>query len=207
MLNSLFAALTSKLAAGGLAVALATTGGLAATGELPDKVQDKLSKVADKIGVQIPEGDDTEAIGEESGLEDIEEIIGEQEPKLDAGKRSNFDVHAAMETNTATVRGRVISEAARQKPGDTTNGGGSQSKSVSSDVHTAINSTDPGPERGKAVSEAASQNRQNGGSVDGPTGGTGDSLTDDSGSEEDDVTAGNARSHGQGHGQSKKNRP
>jgi hypothetical protein len=183
VLNSLFASLASKLAAGGVAVALATTGGLAANGNLPDDLQDKVSKVADKVGLEIPAGDE---VDDSTDLEDGD-LDGEI-ANPDAGKRSNFDVHEAQATNTGTARGQAISEAARQKPDGETTGNG-----VSAAVHEAINSTEPGPERGKAVSEAASQNRQNGD--------TDELDSDDSDEETEDSTG----SHGQG--QSKKNKP
>ena len=189
MLNSLFASLASKLAAGGIAVALASTGGLAATGNLPDDVQDKVSEVADNLGLDIPAGDE---------LDDATDDLDGEIANPDAGKRSNFDVHEAQATNTGTARGQAISEAARQKPEGETTG-----NDVSAAVHDAIDNTDPGPGRGKAVSEAAHQAHQNGGTDD-----TGTDLTDsdDTDSEDSgDETGGSIGSHGQG--QSKKNKP
>jgi hypothetical protein len=183
VLNSLFASLASKLAAGGVAVALATTAGLAANGSLPDNLQDKVSEVAEKVGLEIPAADEEDATDLEDG-----DLDGGEIANADAGKRSNFDVHEAQATNTGTARGQAISEAARQKPDGETTGNG-----VSAAVHEAINSTEPGPERGKAVSEAASQNRQNG-----------DTDELDSG-DSDEETEDSTGSHGQG--QSKKNKP
>ena len=160
MLSSLFASLASKLAAGGVAVAMAATGGLAANGNLPDSVQDKIAFAAEKVGIDIPTAAEEEE-EESDPLEDLDEPSSED--GASNGKPSNEDVHAAIDsTEPGPERGKAVSEAARLKPeveGDITTG--SESKSVSADVHAAIDATDPGPERGKAVSEAASQNRQN----------------------------------------------
>jgi hypothetical protein len=193
VLNSLFASLASKLAAGGVAVALASTGGLAATGNLPDDVQDKVSEVADNLGLDIPAGDELDDATDDLDGDDDGEIAN-----ADAGKRSNFDVHEAQATNTGTARGQAISEAARQKPEGETTG-----NDVSAAVHEAINNTPPGPERGKAVSEAAHQAHQNGGTDDT---GTDDIDSDDTDSDDSgDDSGGRTGSHGQG--QSKKNKP
>ena len=183
VLSSLFASLASKLAASGVALALVTTGGLAANGNLPDGLQDTISQAADKVGVDIPEGDDEEDV--DSDLDD--ELVS----NADAGKRSNFDVHEAQASNTGTARGEAVSEAARRKPaGDVQNG-----SSTSQAVHDAIESTDPGRGRGEAVSEAASQKGHGGGSGDGD--------------EESEITdtPGATQGPGHGQGQSKKNQP
>ena len=160
MLSSLFASLSAKLAAGGVAVAMAATGGLAANGNLPDQVQDKISVAAEKIGIDIPKAVDE---GEEDDATDP--LDEEGEPSSDDGaangKSSSADVHAAIDaTEPGPERGKAVSAAARLKPEDAEGEitGGSESGGVSADVHAAIDSTEPGPERGKAVSEAASQN-------------------------------------------------
>ncbi len=50
MLESLFAALASKMAVGGIAVAMAATAGLAGTGNLPDRAQTAVSNALDNVG-------------------------------------------------------------------------------------------------------------------------------------------------------------
>ena len=191
MIGSVLSSVTAKLAASGIAVALATTGGLAAAGELPDPVQEKVAQVADQVGIELPDGDDVDLEG------DLEGDVEITDPAGGNGKRSNFDVHEAMQTtNTATSRGQIISEAARQKPDGTTTGGG-----VSDEVHAAIDATEPGPDRGKAVSEAASGKPHNAGGDDG---GSDDELDDELESTEQNVGKGPG-SHGRGN--SNKNKP
>jgi hypothetical protein len=165
VLSSLFASLTAKLAAGGVAVAMAATGGLAANGRFPDTVQDKIAVAAEKVGIDIPKSTD-EGDEESNPVIDADEEAGEAAVKegSDSGKRSNADVHEAIDsTEPGPERGKTVSEAARLKPEDAEGEitAGSESKSVSAAVHEAIDSTEPGPERGKAVSKAASQNRHN----------------------------------------------
>ena len=58
VLTSLFATLIGKVALVGVALA-ATTGGLAATGSLPDPAQEALARAAEKVGFELPASDDT----------------------------------------------------------------------------------------------------------------------------------------------------
>jgi len=57
VLTSLAATLIGKIALVGVALA-ATTGGLAATGSLPDPAQDALNKAGETVGFDLPAGDD-----------------------------------------------------------------------------------------------------------------------------------------------------
>ena len=59
VLTSLFASLIAKVALVGVALA-ATTGGLAATGSLPEPAQEALAKASEKVGFELPAGDDAE---------------------------------------------------------------------------------------------------------------------------------------------------
>jgi hypothetical protein len=178
-------------------VAMAATGGLAANGNLPDSVQDKIAHAAEKVGIDLPEAGDVE-----EEVTDLLEEDGETPDGDDAvnGNSSSADVHAAIDaTEPGPERGKAVSEAARLKP-EVAESEISTGSDVSAAVHEAIDSTEPGPERGKAVSEAASQN------------GGGDEGEDEEGEEEESIeeeTAssqeGGAGSHGQG--ASKKNKP
>ncbi|CAN5785766.1 hypothetical protein BH23ACT12_BH23ACT12_10910 [soil metagenome] len=56
VLESLLATFASKLALGSVAVALAATGGLAGTGNLPDRAQTAISQAVDNVGINIPLG-------------------------------------------------------------------------------------------------------------------------------------------------------
>lgn len=71
MLSTFLSSLFGKLAIG--AVALATTaGGLAATGNLPDSVQDWGSEQLNQIGIEIPHSEDVEdAEREDAGVLDV----------------------------------------------------------------------------------------------------------------------------------------
>lgn len=64
MLESLFATLTAKLALGGVAVAMAATGGLAATGNLPDKAQTAVAQAMDNVGIELPLGETAQQAAE-----------------------------------------------------------------------------------------------------------------------------------------------
>lgn len=57
VLAQLLATLTAKVAVTGVAVA-AATGGLAATGALPEAAQDALANAAAKVGIELPGGDE-----------------------------------------------------------------------------------------------------------------------------------------------------
>ncbi len=168
VLSSLFATLTAKLAAAGIAVAMASTGGLAAAGNLPAPAQDAVSMAAEKIGLHIPDADEAKdeesddvsdsAVDEDSDPLD-EEVTDPADDATTSGKSSSDDVHAAIDaTEPGPERGKAVSEAAKLKPAGTegeTDDETTSGNSSSEDVHAAIDATDPGPERGKAVSEAA----------------------------------------------------
>ena len=57
VLSQLLATLTAKVAVTGVALA-AATGGLAATGALPEPAQDALANTAAKVGIELPGGDE-----------------------------------------------------------------------------------------------------------------------------------------------------
>jgi hypothetical protein len=67
VLTSLAATLIGKVALVGVALA-ATTGGLAATGSLPDPAQDAVARVGEKVGFDLPRGDDREPRDDDRGV-------------------------------------------------------------------------------------------------------------------------------------------
>jgi hypothetical protein len=69
VLTSLFASLIGKIALASVALA-ATTGGLAATGSLPDAAQDALARAGDKVGIDLPLGDDRATHDDGAGVPD-----------------------------------------------------------------------------------------------------------------------------------------
>jgi hypothetical protein len=160
VLSSLFGSLTTKLAAAGVAVMMTGTGALAATGSLPDTVQDKFALAAEVVGIDLPDSGEvtvTETDGTETEGAETEGTEGTN------GKSSSDAVHAAIDaTEPGPERGRAVSEAARQKPTGESDPAVDESDAAetgnetSAAVHEAIESTEPGPERGRAVSEAAS---------------------------------------------------
>ncbi len=67
VLTSLAATLIGRIALVGLALA-ATTGGLAATGSLPDPAQDALSRAGERVGLDLPAGDDRVSSDDNTGV-------------------------------------------------------------------------------------------------------------------------------------------
>jgi len=111
-------------------VALAASTGLASAGVMPDPAQDALSKVAEKLGVDIPASDNAGKKAEDP--ESTEDEAGDED------------------TGTA---GEDVEGAGTE---------GENGKSVADDVHAVLeDETLEGREKGDAVSDAASQNRQN----------------------------------------------
>jgi hypothetical protein len=174
VLNSVFTSLVAKVLAVGMVLA-AATGALAATGNLPDEVQNQISTAAEALGIQIPPGDSLIESAEDSA-EDLDDAVTDEVSKVadddllddteegdegtdsetgdeektqggdpEAGKRSNFDVHAAIEaTEPGPERGKAVSEAARQKPGDEGSGGELGDEEVVDDAADENGSSDEG---------------------------------------------------------------
>lgn len=177
VLSSLFGSLTTKLAAAGVAVMMTGTGALAATGSLPDAVQDKFAVAAEVVGIDLPTGDDEVTDTETDGTTDdgTDGTDGTEGTEGTSGKSSSDDVHAAQDaTEPGPERGKAVSEAARQKPAGESDPDVDESDAdvdesdnqTSAAVHEAIESTEPGPERGRAVSEAASGKSRGGEDTD-----------------------------------------
>ena len=76
MLSTFLSSLFGKLAIGAVALAT-TTGGLAATGNLPDPVQDWAAEQLASIGADIPDSTDQA----DETADDVLEIIGEGDPE------------------------------------------------------------------------------------------------------------------------------
>lgn len=125
MLESTFATLAAKLAAGGIAVAMAATGGLAGTGNLPDRAQTAISEAMSNVGVHIPTGDESDDVAAEA-LEAAEEAAAEALQQADeategeedgeTGKPNEnaaFGQSVAEDARDGGVDGREISERAR----------------------------------------------------------------------------------------------
>jgi hypothetical protein len=127
MLETLFATLAAKIAAGGIAVAMAATGGLSGTGNLPDPAQTAVSDAVSKIGIHIPSGEEAEEVAVEA-LDVVEDLAGDvleeagdvtEEIDEDTGETGEPNENAAFGQSVAAdardggVDGQAISEAAR----------------------------------------------------------------------------------------------
>jgi hypothetical protein len=128
MLESLFATLAGKIAAGGIAIAMAATGA-AATGHLPDQAQTGLSNAVEKIGIHIPLGDtaeealedaeDAAKLAEDAIKATVEEVTDQVDVDVDGDEAKEPNENAAFGQSVAEdardggVDGQEISEAAR----------------------------------------------------------------------------------------------
>lgn len=129
MLESLLATLAGKIAAGGIAVALAAVP-VAATGHLPDQMQTGISHAVENIGIHIPVGDtaeealqkaeDTIQAAEDAAEGATEEVIDVVEDGVDGDGAANepnenaaFGQGVAADAQDGGVDGQEISEAAR----------------------------------------------------------------------------------------------
>ncbi|MEX0789956.1 MAG: hypothetical protein WD178_04190 [Actinomycetota bacterium] len=127
MLETLFATLAAKFAAAGIAVAVAATGGLAGTGNLPDQAQTAVSQAVSNIGIHIPSGDDVdeeavealEAANEladealEEAAEVTEVVEEETEETGEPNENAAFGQAVAADARDGGVDGQAISESAR----------------------------------------------------------------------------------------------
>lgn len=132
VLESVFAMFAIKLALGGAAVAVAATGGLAATGNLPDSAQTAVAQVVDGIGIEIPLGETArnaleqaqkksgeaaeraaERAASEAGPDVPAPIPGQQTPAV-PNENSGFGQGVAAGAQAGEA-GRSISEAAREQ--------------------------------------------------------------------------------------------
>jgi hypothetical protein len=131
VLQSVFATLSTKLALGGAAVAMAATGGLAATGHLPDQAQTAISHAVDNVGIDIPVGKTAQGAAEQAleaaeqaavtALERAEAATRAAEQKAAAGgsespdPSSDFGSGVASDAADGGVDGPQVSEVARDQ--------------------------------------------------------------------------------------------
>ena len=194
VLDSLLTPLIAKIVAIVMALAsVVTTGALASDGNLPPDIQEKIADLADGLGINIPSGDDL--------VSDVEDEVGDLEDEVgdDVSDVADDDEEGDDEENSDE------GEDGTETDGDGNNvqgGDRNAGKRSNFDVHEAIASTEPGPERGKAVSEAA---RQKPGEE--PAGGEDEGEDDfddvDDTTSEDGSGAGNGGSKGKAFGHTK----
>ncbi|MGH2687804.1 MAG: hypothetical protein ACRDKW_03215 [Actinomycetota bacterium] len=144
--GSLFASLTAKIA--GVAVAsTVAAGGFAATGTLPDPAQTAVANVVEKVGITIPNPEKAEEKAAEKAAEAADKAAKAEEKAADKAAKAEEKAAKAEE------------KAAKAEDGED---GATNGKSVAEDVHKALEQEyESGREKGDAVSDAASQNRQN----------------------------------------------
>jgi len=113
VLTSLLASLVGKIALVSVAVA-ATTGGLAATGSLPNAAQDALARAAEKVGFELPAGD-----GSEGKTGDSEARVPDELPEATEGSsaQSVLDVIRSWDDDKGCEFGRAVATAAGGDPG------------------------------------------------------------------------------------------
>lgn len=115
MLETLFASLAAKIAIGGVAVAMASTGAVAATGNLPDQMQTTVSQAVDNIGINIPLGE-TAAAEQEALDNELDTDVGSGGAK-DAGEpdqSTGFGDNVSDDARDGGVDGPDTGEGARQ---------------------------------------------------------------------------------------------
>jgi hypothetical protein len=113
VLTSLLASLVGKIALVSVAVA-ATTGGLAATGSLPDAAQDALARAAERVGFELPAGD-----GSEGKIGDNEARVPDELPDATEGSsaQSVLDVIRSWDDDKGCEFGHAVATAAGGQPG------------------------------------------------------------------------------------------
>jgi uncharacterized membrane protein YgcG len=107
VLASLFASVVGKIALVSVAVA-ATTGGLAATGSLPDAAQDALARAGEKVGFELPPSDGNEGTGVPDELPEATEGSSAQ---------SVLDVIRSWDDDKGCEFGHAVATAAGGQPG------------------------------------------------------------------------------------------
>ncbi|MGH2775976.1 MAG: hypothetical protein ACRDJT_11175 [Actinomycetota bacterium] len=111
VLSSLFASLVAKIALAGVALA-ATTGGLAVAGSLPEPAQEALATAAEKVGFELPAGDDAQEGEDEAG-------VPEELPEGTEGSSapSVLDVIRSWGDDKGCEFGHAVATAAGGNPG------------------------------------------------------------------------------------------
>jgi len=112
VLTSLFVSVVGKIALVSVAVA-ATTGGLAATGSLPDAAQDALARAGEKVGFELPAGD-----GSEGESADHDAGVPDELPEATEGSSapSVLDVIRSWKDDKGCAFGHAVATAAGGNP-------------------------------------------------------------------------------------------
>lgn len=117
MLTTFLSSLIGKLAIGTVALAT-TTGGLAATGNLPDPAQDWAADRLGAVGIEVPVGDEveTEVEAEDDRSSDVLDVIEGTDPE-DRDQEFGEDV-ADTASEGASTEGRTRAEDGADNAGE-----------------------------------------------------------------------------------------
>lgn len=119
MLTTFLSSLIGKLAIGTVALAT-TTGGLAATGSLPDPAQDWAAERLGAVGIEVPVGDEAEteveAEDEDDRSTDVLDVIEGTDPE-DRDQEFGEDV-ADTASEGASTEGRTRAEDGADNAGE-----------------------------------------------------------------------------------------
>ncbi|MBW3591217.1 MAG: hypothetical protein KY393_05145 [Actinobacteria bacterium] len=118
VLETLFASLAAKVAIGGVAVAMASTGAVAATGNLPDRMQTTVSQAVDNIGINIPLGEtaasEQEALDKELDTDDAEQDAGDSKDAAEPDQNAGFGGNVSEDAQEGGINGRETGDRARE---------------------------------------------------------------------------------------------
>lgn len=119
VLETLFASLAAKIAIGGVAVAMASTGAVAATGNLPDRMQTTVSQALDNVGINIPLGET--AASEQEALDrkldtdvDADQDAGGSRDAAEPDQNARFGGNVSEDAQDGGVYGPETGDRARQ---------------------------------------------------------------------------------------------
>ncbi|HUP14451.1 MAG TPA: hypothetical protein VM848_00090 [Acidimicrobiia bacterium] len=115
MFTTFLSSLIGKLAIGTVALAT-TTGGLAATGNLPDPVQDWAAERLSEVGIEIPVGDESDIDTEDGRSSDVLDVIEGTDPE---DRDQEFgEAVADTASNGASTEGRTRAEDGADNAGE-----------------------------------------------------------------------------------------
>ena len=148
MVSTIFKRRSAKIAAGAIAVVFAT-GGLAAADVLPEPAQDAVASIASNVGIDLPDSHEDDAKVKD-GMDHDGDGVADDNGKHRGQNKTGMDHDGDG----------IPDDNGKRSGDDDATSENENSKRANDRVHDAQESTPPGPERGDAVSDAASQNRQ-----------------------------------------------
>ena len=137
MALDILSALATKLAAAGLATATATTGVLAATGNLPADVQQQVAEQVAELGIELPTPDDgtTTVTLTDVTTDDAAPASVERPADLPEVSRAD-DVHAVIDATAPEDRGAEFGRAVAEAASDGRAGGSEEDETSTDETST-----------------------------------------------------------------------